>query len=183
MGIEGNEEADTLAGSAADPFSPKWIDDPIALRPTVSGIRSLARDIKKTAMDSWWATVEPKLSSRYRKWAFPYAVRPLKELDLPRSTLHRLLAIRTGHGDFDWYHKKFKHDDAVLNCSCVKKKTPDHLVHCRKTFRFLWNWPFKPKRPPRNQSEGWDYLRLLQGSPRDFEKFLQLTGFYSRICV
>jgi ribonuclease HI len=183
MGIEGNEEADTLAGSAADPFSPKWIDDPIALRPTVSGIRSLARDIKKTAMDSWWATVEPKLSSRYRKWAFPYAVRPLKELDLPRSTLHRLLAIRTGHGDFDWYHKKFKHDDAVLNCSCGKKKTPDHLVHCRKTFRFLWNWPFKPKRPPRNQSEGWDYLRLLQGSPRDFEKFLQLTGFYSRICV
>ena len=86
---------------------------------------------------TWWATVEPKLSGRYRKWALPYEVKPLKELDLPRSTLHRLLAIRTGHGDFDWYHTKFKHDDVVLNCSCGKKKTLDHLVHCRRTFRFL----------------------------------------------
>ena len=31
MGIEGNEEANALVGSAADPLSPKWIDDPIAL--------------------------------------------------------------------------------------------------------------------------------------------------------
>jgi ribonuclease HI len=31
MGIEGNEEADTLVDIAADPLSPKWIDDPIAL--------------------------------------------------------------------------------------------------------------------------------------------------------
>ena len=67
MGIEGNEEADALAGSAADPLSPKWIDDPIALQPTVCGIQSLARGIKKMAMASWWATVEPKLSGRYRK--------------------------------------------------------------------------------------------------------------------
>jgi ribonuclease HI len=183
MGIEGNEVADALAGSAADPFSPKWIDDPIALQPTVCGIRSLARDIKKTATASWWATVEPKLSGRYRKWALPYEVKPLKELDLPRSILHRLLAIRTGHGDFDWYHTKFKHNDAVLDCSCGKKKTPDHLVYCRKTFRFLWNWPLKPKRPPRNQFEGWDYLSRLLASPKDFQKFLQITGFYSRICT
>jgi hypothetical protein len=50
IGIKGNEAADTLANSVADPFSPKWIDDPIALQPTVYGIRSLARDIKKEAM-------------------------------------------------------------------------------------------------------------------------------------
>jgi ribonuclease HI len=31
MDIEGNEEADALADIAADPASPKWIDDPIAL--------------------------------------------------------------------------------------------------------------------------------------------------------
>jgi ribonuclease HI len=29
--IEGNEEADALADITADPASPKWIDDPIAL--------------------------------------------------------------------------------------------------------------------------------------------------------
>jgi hypothetical protein len=183
MGIEGNEVADTLANRAANPFSPIWTDDSTALQPTVCGIRSLARDIKKKAIAVWWTTVESKLSRRYRKWALPYEVKLPKELDLPRSTLHRLLALRTGHGDFDWYHKKFKHNDAVLDCSCGMKKTPDHLVHCRKTFRFLWNWPFQPKRPPRNQSEGWDYLRRLQASPKDFEKFLQITGFYSRICT
>ena len=55
MGIEGNEAADALAGSAADPLSLKWIDDPIALQPTVCGIQSLARDFKKTATASWWA--------------------------------------------------------------------------------------------------------------------------------
>ena len=75
MGIEGNEAADALAGSAADPLSPKWIDDPIALQPTVCGIRSLAREVKKTATVSWWTNVEPKLSGRYRKWALPYGVR------------------------------------------------------------------------------------------------------------
>ena len=125
----------------------------------------------------------PKLSGRYRKWALPYEVKPLKELDLPRATLYRLLALRTRHGDFDWYHAKFKHKDAVLECSYGIKKTPDHLVHCHKTFRYLGNWPFKPKRPPCNQLEGWDYLSRLQASPEDFEKFLQITGFYSRICA
>ena len=67
MGIEGNEEADALAGRAANPLHPEWINDPIALQPTVCGIRSLARGIEKMAMASWWATVEPKLSGRYRK--------------------------------------------------------------------------------------------------------------------
>lgn len=183
MGIEGNEKADTLANNAANPSSPTWINDPIALQPTVCGIGSLARTVKKTAMGTWWATVEPKLSSRYRKWALPYKVAPLKELDLPRSTLHRLLAIRTGHGDFDWYHTKFKHDDATLDCSCGMKKTPDHLVHCRKTHRFIAEWPFKPKRPPRGNSEGWIYLNRLLASPKDFQKFIHLTGFYSEICL
>jgi hypothetical protein len=31
MGIEGNKEADALAGTIANPFFPRWIDDPIAL--------------------------------------------------------------------------------------------------------------------------------------------------------
>ena len=53
----------------------------------------------------------------------------------------------------------------------------------RRTFRFLRDWPFKPKRPPRNQLEGWDYLSRLQASPKDFEKFLRITGFYSGICT
>ncbi len=172
MCIKGNEEADALAGRAADPYSPQWTEDPLALQPTVCGIRSIAQSLKKAAMSSWWAAVEPKLSGRYRKWALPYEVKPLKELDLPRSTLHRLLAIRTGHGDFDWYHTKFKHDKAVLDCSCRKKKTPDHLVYCPKALSTFGTWPLRPKWPPQNQYEGWEYLRQLLSSPLNFEKFL-----------
>jgi hypothetical protein len=31
MGIEGNEEADALAGRAANPLYPEWSDEPMAL--------------------------------------------------------------------------------------------------------------------------------------------------------
>lgn len=64
------------------------------------------------------------LSVYYKKWELPYVVKPLPELSLPRSILHRLLAIRTGHGDFSWYHTKFNHEDAKLDCSCGQPKTP-----------------------------------------------------------
>ncbi|RYP10892.1 hypothetical protein DL764_000328 [Monosporascus ibericus] len=38
--------------------------------------------------------------------------------------------VRTGHGDFAWYHRKLKHDDAKLNCSCGSEKDPEHLPRC-----------------------------------------------------
>ena len=78
-----------------------------------------------------------------------YVVKPLPELGLPCSILHRLLALRTSHGDFSWYHRKFSHIDASLTCSCGQLKTPEHIVLCRKTkaaFRF---WPQKPLTPYR----------------------------------
>lgn len=182
-GIGGNEEADALADIAANPDHPRPCSDPLSQQPTVCGIRSVANKMKRDAAQQWWSTAEPKLSRRYRKWELPYAIKCPPELGLPRATLHRLLALRTGHGDFSWYHTKFKHEDAKLDCSCGSPKTPEHLVHCKKVFRYLYNWPLKPKRPPRTEFEGWDYIRRLIKEPQKFSDFVQLTSFYAKVCT
>jgi hypothetical protein len=183
MGIEGNEEADALANQAADPLSPNPSNDPAALLPTVSGIRSYARTIKDRAVSLWWTRSKARLSDRYKRWSLDYNTRPPKELDLPRSVLHRLLAMRSGHGDFRWYHDKFRHLDATLECVCGSWKAPEHIAHCRRIHRFFHAWPLKPKTPPKNRQEGLSYLKTLQASPLDFSEFLRITGFYSNICL
>lgn len=114
-----------------------------------------------------------------------YRVTPLPELDLPRATLHRFLSIRSSHGDFSWHHTKFAHEDAKLLCSCGHKKTPEHIVHCRKTttasqFR---KWPQRPPMPPTSRATGIDYLTRLMAKPADFAALLQVTEFYSKICT
>jgi hypothetical protein len=182
-GITGNEEADALADIAANPERPSPCSDPLSQQPTVCGIRSVANGMKRDAAQNWWSRVSESLSHRYRKWELPYAVKLPPELELPRSTLHRLLAIRHGHGDFSWYHVKFKHKDAKLECSCGYAKTPEHLVHCKRIFRYLYNWPFKPKRPPITEGAGRDYIQRLIKEPKQFLEFIRLTSFYAKICT
>jgi ribonuclease HI len=182
-GIEGNEEADTLANFAANPDRPWPCTDPLSHRPTICGIRSIAREITRTATQAWWESVTPKLSQRYARWGLSYALKPPPELSLPRTTLHHLLALRTGHGDFSWYHTRFNHMDALLDCSCGELKTPEHLVFCKRIFRYLYNWPLKPKRPPRDENEDLSYLKDLMAEPQRFLDFTQLTNFYSKVCT
>jgi hypothetical protein len=75
-----------------------------------------------------------KLSKWYKSWDLAYTPRSgPKELDLPRVTLATRLSIRSMHGDFVWYHRKYNHTDANLTCSCRQDKTPEHLALCRKT--------------------------------------------------
>ena len=126
-----------------------------------------------------------KLSAQYTKWKLDYWVKPLPELDLPRSTLHRLLAIRSTHGDFSWYHRKFNHEDAKLTCSCGRPKDPEHLVRCRKTAQKYAQWPLKPAMcaPPSTPTEAFSFLSTLLGKPEDFSAFLAATEFYSKICT
>jgi hypothetical protein len=52
----------------------------------------------------------------------------LEELDRPM--LHRLLAARSGHGDFARYHERFRHYDAVMTCVCRKLRSPSHIFYC-----------------------------------------------------
>jgi hypothetical protein len=46
--------------------------------------------------------------------------------------LHRLLAARSGHGDFVECHRRFGHVDASMTCSCGCQKPPAHIFYCRK---------------------------------------------------
>ena len=53
------------------------------------------------------------------------------ELELPRASLHRLLAERSGHGDFAIYHRRFKHDESSITpCRYGEEKSPGHFVEC-----------------------------------------------------
>lgn len=106
----------------------------------------------------------------------------LKELDLPRAILARLLSIRTRHGDFAWYHRKYNHKDANLTCSCRQDKTPEHLALCRKTLGSFSRWPLRPPIPPFSQADGIAYTAALTREPEAFEAFIRLTQYYIRIC-
>jgi ribonuclease HI len=181
-GIEGNEAADALADRGAMIAES---DEGHASQPTVSGIRTIARAMKADAQEQWWRKHKVRLSTWYQKWGLRYAVKTPAELGLPRHILHRLLAIRTGHGDFAWYHRKYKHANAQLTCRCREDKTMMHVVLCRKTHKHFRQWPqeTRPLFPPTSISEATEYLRDLMKEPDQFAALLEVTGFYSRICT
>jgi len=56
------------------------------------------------------------------------------ELSLPRRTLHKLVADRSGHGRFQSYFKRFKPDSPDLaeeaTCACGRPLEPNHAVTC-----------------------------------------------------
>ncbi|CZS92438.1 uncharacterized protein RAG0_02957 [Rhynchosporium agropyri] len=183
-GIEGNEAADGYADVGCR--EPRWDGGP-AGQPTVSGIRSVYRELRDAALRDWWHTQEETLSTWYSSWGLTYTTKPHKELDLPRPTLQRLLAAWTSHGDFAWYHRKCNHPESTnLLCSCGKEKSPEHLVMCRKAQKKYKYWPDKPDKldvPIRNdRKDAKNYLRKLLQSPRKFVKYLDVKEFYSKIC-
>ncbi|RAL66698.1 hypothetical protein DID88_006378 [Monilinia fructigena] len=177
-GIEGNEAADRLADTGA--HTPDCDPGPASL-PTISGIGSIFRDLRSGAQQSWWIKRKAKLSAHYLKWDLTYRVGLPPELDLPRNQLHRLLAIRSAHGDFAWYHNKFRHADALTECSCGAAKAPMHLVHCPRSHKRFKDWPSRPPIPPTSNAEGLRYLTHLLSNPMDFAKFLDVTGCYTHL--
>ncbi|KAG0155405.1 hypothetical protein PDIDSM_982 [Penicillium digitatum] len=176
-GIEGNEAADTLAGEGALRGSAIGME----AEPTISGIRSIFRELRNEARLRWWDTVSQKLSQWYRRWSDTYEIDSPPELEPRRPALHRWLALRSSHGDFDWYHRKFNHEDAKLDCSCGRRKSPEHLALCHKTQRSFRHWPKRPPTPPTDRTEAVAYLRSLD--PKQFVELLELTSFYSRVCT
>ena len=62
-------------------------------------------------------------------------------LSLPRPVLARLLAARSGHGDFAKYHKRFGHTPATIHCRCGARTSPTHFFFCRYSRqRHLLEW-------------------------------------------
>jgi ribonuclease HI len=175
-GIPGNERADTLAKSGIG--APRDRD----AGPTAAGIKMIIKKTMRDVTKERWKNTSRTLSARYRKHCLAHTLVSPPELKLPRPILHRFLAIRTGHGDFHWYHRRFQHEDAECFCTCGGKKTPEHLVWCRKAKTRFLQWPRRPKTMPCTRQEHNDYLRILLREPEQFLAFAEVTGFYKDIC-
>ena len=138
---------------------------------TVARLRRVAREKAAAAFKSWWERAAP---ARYKELGIQLASGYPPELELTRTTLHRLLAARSGHGDFADYHERFEHEDAVLECSCGKREAPEHFLLCDKV---------RARDLPRLVGSCRDKIRtLLAGPPKKFANFIEKIDFYGKIC-
>ena len=96
---------------------------------TLEGLRRRHMCLNSDRLEEWWITTRP---TRYATLGIDTAPRTPKELTLPREALSRILAARSGHGDFAEYHRRFRHDDAELTCTCGRDKSPEHFFHCSR---------------------------------------------------
>ncbi|KAL8391941.1 hypothetical protein RB595_002230 [Gaeumannomyces hyphopodioides] len=167
MGIPGNEEADAEAklGTA--------LPIPVHAKPTVAGVKALARKIARDARDAWFKDNFP---DRYKAIGLPPVPKHTPDaLQLHRKILQRLIAARTGHGDFDWYHRKFGHEDDNP-CRCGRNKSPFHPVHCRLAKAVENKWPKANPFPALDRPGYWK--QLLQ-KPFLFASFVEATNYYT----
>ena len=120
-GILGNERADKLAKTALRDLPDERTNTTLSteahrrIRFTFVSLNRFLRERGDELVASWWQ----KHAHRY------YVDLNLKmtrkrppELALPRWTYHRLIAARTGHGDFVKYHERFKREDVVSKYKC-----------------------------------------------------------------
>ncbi|RAL66654.1 hypothetical protein DID88_006339 [Monilinia fructigena] len=128
-GITGNEAADSLADAGAK-------SDTVDPGPTVATYDQWYRiDSTKPGSQrlqvAWWRKNEPTLSGGYRKWQLDYALKEPMELKLSRPTLHRLLALRSRHGDFELTINVSSMKTQRLTVHAVKAKTRSTLSSVR----------------------------------------------------
>lgn len=126
QGILGNERADTLAKQACDQQTTRTLT-------SIARAKKYAQIVYNNASLYFWNRSAPE---RYKILGIQMTTRIPSELHmLTRKILGKLLAARSGHGDFADYHRRFKHENAVMNCECGSEKTPEHPFYCRKMRR------------------------------------------------
>ena len=164
--VPGNEAADAAAkeGAALPP--------PPNAEHSYAGLKRQSRAKATAAAQKLWLAVLPPT---YRDLGISTAPKRPDELHLRRALLGRLLAARTGHGDFADYHERFQHDDAYLFCRCGARKAPLHFLFCSIAKR-------KARRPLGPPSQ---VITYLLGSVKGAQKlgtWLAETQFYTDIC-
>ena len=163
--IAGNEQADALAKAGCSQ------PEPADAVPTLAYLRKIAKQRSKNAAQAWWDASAPE---KYKNLKLKFPSRSPPELALPRTILHHLLAARSHHGDFAEYHERFHHDNALVTCSCGRRKSPWHLFYCRK---------IQPRHRMRLAPS--PTASINQAIGRDFDKFVKLvkaSSFFEEIC-
>ncbi|KAI1000858.1 hypothetical protein K3495_g7337 [Podosphaera aphanis] len=150
---------------------------PLASEPPYSnaGLKRWAMSLVPLASDRLWRCLLPQLET-YHQLEINTAHSNPKELRLPRDTLGRVSAIRSGHGDFADYHERFIHQNANLFCSCGHRKAPLHFFFCHIAKRRARC----PQGPP---SKLLPYLLGTHEGGLVLNKWLKQTCFYSEICT
>ncbi|RAL59609.1 hypothetical protein DID88_006468 [Monilinia fructigena] len=177
MEIEGNEEADRLANAGAT--GP--MDQAIDKLPTISGVRTIVRQKRLYAETNWWEEMKTSLSAGYKEWSPKYNTKEPKELTLPRAVLHRLLAMKTGHGDYAAYHQRFDHQNNKLECSCGSAKEPYHFFKCTINNLKRSDWPLAPVEMQSNK-QAITYIKKLIHTPSKLTQLITDSEFYTQIC-
>lgn len=166
INIPGNEAADKAAKEGAA----QQLEG--ELPHTLASLRHWARQSVSQAITRLWRTVAPQ---HYRDLGIQTSPLNPKELLLPRAILGRILAARSGHGDFADYHERFNHVDAHLYCRCGARKAQLHFFFCyiaKRRFR-------RPLGKP-----GVVLAELLGTTSgiKTLTTWLQRTRFYEDIC-
>lgn len=176
QGIKGNEKSDMLAkralASYARQINTSTTDHAIGGRQNILTMAALKRQVSirsQTLAEEWWLK---NRTDRYENLDLLMRRKRPPELGLPRWAYHRLIAARTGHGDFASYHRRFQHENVELLCKCGREKRPWHFAECRLAIR---KWRTETKElPPRIRDmigqEGWQV----------FWRFITVTKCYSR---
>jgi len=164
-GIRGNEAADQEARAAAEDAARMPKEGP----GTLAWTKRYAKENAVAAFQAYWERNTPQ---RYKDLGIKPAAKP-PELRLRRFALGKLLASRSGHGDFAAYHKRFAHTDAQTSCQCGREKTPEHFYFCRlgrRATRGHWG------------TLGIREVLSTPGGATRMDTWLAKTGYFSSIC-
>jgi ribonuclease HI len=137
-----------------------------------ASLRRRAKADAISALQKHWLSTAPQ---SYQDLGIISSPQCPDELRLPRPLLARILAARTGHGDFAAYHERFNHEDEYLLCCCGAQKSPVHFFFCRVAKRRL----------PRPQGPPAETIPYLLGTPKGAAKlaaWLNDTHFFEDIC-
>ena len=171
-GIIGNIHADKMAKSALKDF-PLVSNATFTSRTnqgqvyTFAALNRYLRDRAEETVDSWWRENRP---SRYKDLDLLMKRKRPPELALPRWAYHRLIAARTGHGNFAKYHKRFHHEGIDLMCKCGRERRPWHFSECRTALN-EWRKTTKETAPS-------IWTMLGEKGWIAFYRFLTVTGCY-----